>query len=88
MTLVKQLIEDCITNLQFEEALTVSQWSNLHRVLSSKSSSEPGKWRTERTPYLREPMDKLSTDDPVQRVVLQFGSQLGKTEAGSNWLVI
>ena len=86
MTLVKQLIKDCITNLQFEDALTVSQWSNLHRVLSSKSSSEPGKWRTERTPYLREPMDKLSTDDPVQRVVLQFGSQLGKTEAGSNWL--
>jgi len=86
LTLVKELINDCITNLQFEDALTVSQWSNEHRILSSKSSSEPGRWRTERTPYLREPMDKLSTDDPVQRVVLMFGSQLGKTEAGSNWL--
>ncbi len=86
MTLVKTLIKDCINNLQFEEPLNVAEWAEKHRVLSSKSSSEAGAWKNKRTPYLVEPMDCLSTDNPIQRVVLQFGSQLGKTEAGSNWL--
>jgi phage terminase large subunit GpA-like protein len=31
-------------------------------------------------------MDCLSATHPCQRVVLMFGAQLGKTEAGSNWL--
>ncbi|NBW63965.1 MAG: hypothetical protein EBR33_12820, partial [Synechococcaceae bacterium WB4_1_0192] len=40
--------------------MTVSQWADAHRMLSRKGSSEPGPWRTDRTPYLREPMDCLS----------------------------
>ena len=86
MTLVKELIDDCINCLQFEEPLNVAQWAAKHRVLSSKSSSEAGIWKNKRTPYLVEPMDCLSTDNPIQRVVLQFAAQLGKTECGSNWL--
>jgi phage terminase large subunit GpA-like protein len=46
------------------------------------SSSEPGQWRTERTPYLREPMNCLSASSPVEEVDLMFGTQLGKTETG------
>lgn len=65
---------------------TVSQWADRHRVLSSKGSGEPGRWRTDRTPYLREIMDALSVTSPVQRVVLMFGAQLGKTEVGLNWI--
>lgn len=72
--------------LRPEPTLTVSEWADEFRVLSSKASAEPGSWRTSRTPYLREPMDCLSATSPVQRVVLMFGAQLGKTEAGSNWL--
>ena len=26
--------------------LTVSEWADKHRVLSSKAASEPGRWRT------------------------------------------
>jgi phage terminase large subunit GpA-like protein len=33
--------------------LTVSEWSDRHRMLSSKASAEPGRWRTSRTPYLK-----------------------------------
>ena len=84
MTLVKELIDDCINCLQFEEPLNVAQWAAKHRVLSSKSSSEAGIWKNKRTPYLVEPMDCLSTDYPIQRVVLQFAAQLGKTECGAN----
>ena len=86
MTGVDELLLACIEALQFEAELTVSEWADTHRVLSGRASSEPGPWRTDRTPYLREPMDCLSTTSPVQRVVLQFGAQLGKTESGANWL--
>ena len=68
--------------------MTVSEWSDKHRLLSSKGSSEPGPWRTSRTPYLKEPMDCLSvTNTDVQRVVLMFGAQLGKSESGINFLL-
>lgn len=69
-----------------EAPLTVSSWADKYRMLSSKASAEPGPWRTSRTPYLQEPMDCLSTGSTTQRVVLMFCSQVGKTEAGSNWL--
>tara|TARA_Y100001973_G_scaffold50639_1_gene75125 strand:+ start:386 stop:2269 length:1884 start_codon:yes stop_codon:yes gene_type:complete len=80
------LVKSCIKNLQFEPDITVSDWADKNRILSGKASAEPGAWRTSRTPYLKEPMDCLSATHPIQRVVLQFGAQLGKTEAGSNWL--
>jgi len=67
-------------------ALTVSEWADANRRLSSKASAEPGPWRTSRTPYLKEPMDCLSSSSNVQRVVMMFAAQTGKTEAGSNWL--
>jgi phage terminase large subunit GpA-like protein len=72
--------------LRPEPPLTVSAWADKHRRLSSKASAEPGPWRTNRTPYLREPMDCLSTNSNVQRVVMMFAAQTGKTESGSNWL--
>ncbi len=66
--------------------LTLSEWADRHRVLSSKSSSEPGRWRTSRTPYLKEIMDCLSPTSPVERIVFMAGGQLGKTECGNNWI--
>ena len=72
--------------LRPEQPLTVSEWADKHRRLSSKASAEPGPWRTNRTPYLREPMDCLSSISSVQRVVMMFAAQTGKTEAGANWL--
>ena len=68
--------------------MTVSEWSDKHRMLSSKGSSEPGRWRTSRVPYLKQPMNCLSvTNTDVQRVVVMFGAQLGKTEMGINFLL-
>jgi len=59
----------------------VSEWADAERMLTSDASAMPGRWRTSVTPHLREPMDRLSTSDLCERVVLMFGSQLGKTEA-------
>jgi len=75
-----------LEGLRPEQPLTVSEWADRYRKLSSKASAEPGPWRTNRTPYLREPMDCLSSNNPIQRVVMMFAAQTGKTEAGSNWL--
>ncbi|GHU24660.1 hypothetical protein FACS189472_17640 [Alphaproteobacteria bacterium] len=41
--------------LRPDSILKVSDWADEHRILSQTASSEPGKFRTERTPYLKEP---------------------------------
>lgn len=64
--------------------LTVSQWADRYRKLDSKSSPEPGDWRTSRTPYLREIMDNMSVHVQVQETVVMKGVQLGFTEAANN----
>jgi phage terminase large subunit GpA-like protein len=66
--------------------LTPSEWANQHRVLSPRASAEPGPWRTDRTPYLREALDCLGVHHAAHTVVLMFGAQTGKSEAGNNWL--
>lgn len=65
---------------------TVSEWADNERVVSAKASAEPGRWRTERNPVLREPMDALSARSGVHEVTLKFCIQIGKTEVALNWL--
>ncbi|MBI4254861.1 MAG: phage terminase large subunit family protein, partial [Candidatus Rokubacteria bacterium] len=72
--------------LKPDPLLTVSEWADRHRVLSQRASSEPGRWRTSRTPYLKEIMDELSPASKVERVVFMKGSQVGGTECGNNWI--
>lgn len=72
--------------LRPDQVLTVSEWADTHRRLSGKAASEPGPWRTDRTPYLREIMDCLSSSSPVQRIVFMKGAQIGGTECGNNWI--
>ena len=69
-----------------EPFLTISEWADRFRMLSPKAVSEPGLWRTSRTPYLKEIMDCLSPHSPCRRVVFQKGAQVGGTEAGNNWI--
>ncbi len=66
--------------------MRVSEWAGKHRVLSSKGSAEPGRWRNERNPPLVEPMDCLSARSPVRDVVCMFPIQFGKTEIALNGL--
>jgi len=69
---------------QPRQHLTVSEWSDKERRLSKKGSAEPGPWRTDRNPPLREPMDCLSARSSVRDVVLMFPIQYGKTEVAIN----
>lgn len=63
---------------------SVSDWADENRILSPSVSPEPGPWKTSRVPYLREPMDCMSSDHPARKTVLMFGTQLGKTELVNN----
>lgn len=66
--------------------MTVSEWADEFRVLTSESSAEPGRYETARTPYLREIMDSLGPQDPCHRVTFKKSSQVGATEAANNWV--
>ena len=63
--------------------LTVSEWAEKKRRLSAEASAEPGPWRNDRTPYLRDVMDSFS-DPKVRHIVMVAASQVGKTEAELN----
>ncbi|MFG1246785.1 terminase gpA endonuclease subunit [Xanthobacter flavus] len=66
--------------------LTISEWSDRHRMVSAESGSPwPGKFRTSRVPYLREPQDCLHPDHPARRVTARWAAQLGKSTAIENW---
>lgn len=66
--------------------LTVSAWADQNRILSNKSSAEPGRFRSSRTPYAVEPMACLSAGSNVRTVILMWGAQLAKTETGNNFI--
>ncbi len=68
------------------KALTVSQWADAERKLSSKGSAMAGAWVTDRNPPLREPMDCMSARSGVRDVVLMYPIQFGKTEVAVNVL--
>lgn len=75
-----------LAGLAPDPRLTVSEWADRHRILSSRAASEAGPYRTARTPFMRAIMDALSPSSPAQRVVFMKAAQVGATEAGNNWI--
>lgn len=66
--------------------MTVTEWADQFRFLSSKGAAEPGKYKSDRTPFLRAIMDALSPSHPAQKIVFPKSAQVGATEAGINWI--
>ena len=77
---IKEIHKVFVDGVKIRKPMKVSEWADKYRVLSSQSSSEPGKWRTSRTPYLKEIMDCLSPDIPIRRITIMKGHQVGYTE--------
>lgn len=80
---LNRTIKNALRYFKPPEKLTVDEWADKYRVLSPESSAESGPWRTERTPYLREPM-KAFNDPKVQDITMVAGSQVGKSEMQLN----
>ncbi len=81
-----QIIKGYLDGLRPIPRMTVSEWSDQFRYLSSVAAAESGLWKTSKTPYLKEIMDALSAYSTYQKVVSKKGAQLGFTEAGNNWI--
>jgi phage terminase large subunit GpA-like protein len=63
--------------------ITVSEWSDQFRRLSSESSANPGRFRTEIVEYMREPMDMVGKPG-VRRITLMTSAQVGKSTVIEN----
>lgn len=63
--------------------LSISEWADEYRQLSSESSAEAGRWSTSRAEYQRGMMDAVS-DKTIETVVLMTAAQIGKTELINN----
>ena len=73
------LFKDIFSVLKPPPKLTIDTWADTYRILSSKTSAEPGKWDTDRVPFQREVMKAIS-DKKTEKVVMMYGAQLSKTE--------
>lgn len=73
--------------LRPEPELWVDQWADEYmRIPRDTGAAEPGRYRTSRTPYAREPMRCLSPAHRSKRVVTMVASQLMKTQIALNWI--
>jgi len=73
--------------LQPDPELWVDEWADEYmRIPRDTGAAEPGKYRTARTPYAREPMRCLSPAHPCKRVITMVASQLMKTQIALNWI--
>lgn len=73
--------------LRPDPCLWVDEWADEYmRIPRDTGAAEPGKYRTVRTPYAREPMRCLSPAHPCKRVVTMVASQLMKTQIALNWI--
>lgn len=78
-----QLLKDTLYLVAPIEPISVADWADENRILSAEASAEPGPWRTSRAPYQREPMNAIA-DRNVEKVILMWASQLGKTDVQLN----
>jgi phage terminase large subunit GpA-like protein len=72
---------DAIVRIAFapRSTLTLSQWADQNRVLSSDLGS-PGQWKTSTVPYMRRIMDAI-TDPRVREVSVRKPTRIGATQA-------
>jgi phage terminase large subunit GpA-like protein len=70
---------------QLPNELMVSEWADRYRKLDPMVSSEPGQWRTNRTPYLRGIMDAFN-NPLIEKITIMSSTQVGKTESWLNML--
>ena len=79
----RKLFKECLQVLKPPLKLSLSEWSDQHRVLSTEGSKEAGAWETKRTPYMIEIYANFENKD-VRDIILQMASQLAKSEFINN----
>jgi len=67
--------------------ILMSDWAERNFILPRESSKEHGRYRIERTPFVKEILDELSPQSPTQEVVLVKPTQLAGTTIGIIFLM-
>jgi phage terminase large subunit GpA-like protein len=63
--------------------MTVDEWADKKRILSPEASAEPGRWNTNRVPFMREVMETYT--NPSHETIVFWGpTQISKTEIINN----
>jgi len=78
----RDLLQAFKANLAPIKKVNLAEWADENIELSSENSAEPGRWRTDRTPYLRKILECLSPTSPYQEIMFAKGAQIGATAAG------
>jgi phage terminase large subunit GpA-like protein len=61
-------------------SLAIDEWVDAGNYLLPRGNAEPGRYRIDRTPYVREIIRALSAGDPTEVVALMACAQSGKSE--------
>jgi len=86
MTAAQIYLQAFCEGLRPDPDMSITEWADNYRVLPRRSSAEPGKYRSTRTPYIREIGDCLSPGNPVQEICVMKCTQVGLTELANNFL--
>ena len=73
------LKETLISSFQPKVKKSIAEWMEDPGISLPSNVSEPGRMNINRTPYMRDILEKMSPSDPTKEVVLVFCSQMGKT---------
>ncbi|MCC5467634.1 phage terminase large subunit family protein [Pelosinus baikalensis] len=80
---VKQTLDEAIKRaLQIfkpPEKISVSEWADKYRLLSSEETSKPGAWKTASVPYMKFIMDCFA-DERIKEICWLKCTQIGGTE--------
>lgn len=74
-----------LAGLRPDPVETIDEWADAHLHLPSHVA-EAGRWRTSRTPFLKEIMECLSPSHSCHKVVFMKPVQIGGTQAAINWV--
>jgi phage terminase large subunit GpA-like protein len=65
----------------------VAEWAEAERIVAAESGSPwPGRWKTDRLPYLRQIMEVMTLSHPARRVTFLKSAQIGGSEAALNMI--
>jgi len=77
MDYLDQAIELLNSHNHLLTRLLPSEWTEMHRTMSTDQSPFPGKFSYDRTPYLIEPVNCLSPDNDARIISVMKGAQIG-----------
>jgi phage terminase large subunit GpA-like protein len=81
--IIRQIISEGRKIFKKKEYLTISQWAERYRYISSAESSRPGMWDNTLFPFAKEIMD-AACDPEVEEVTVMGSAQISKTEILKN----